>query len=130
MSYYSVMHLFFFFVMIYESSAYMSYSSKFQSQGNLKSLKVTRLSHKLQLFPDPSILPSLYQALSLNAFQAVLLKGIKQKFLTDAGLLHSTALGIGLWTFLGFKGWLFCVVYLVFGNIVTKVRMKQKEVCQ
>lgn len=128
----STMYIFYLFVIynLLESSAFTISSSKFHSLShrNMKTIQLNRLSHKLQLFPDPTILPSFYQALSLNAVQAVLLKVIKQKFLTDAGLLHSTALGIGLWTFLGFKGWLFCVIYLVLGNIVTKIRMKEKEV--
>lgn len=79
------------------------------------------------VFPDPTILPRFQEALLLNGIQAVGLTAISQKFLTPAGLLHASLLGIGLWTFLGFKGWLVCVSYLILGNIVTKVKMSEKE---
>ena len=37
-------------------------------------------------------------------------------------------LGLGLWTFLGPAGYSVCVVYLVLGSAVTRVRMDEKEV--
>jgi len=52
---------------------------------------------------------------------------IKQKSLTPSGLLHSFLLGIGLWTFLGYEGWLLCVSYLILGSLVTKVKMNYKK---
>lgn len=67
------------------------------------------------------------QALLANGIGGVLLGLSKQKSLTKAGLLHSTALGIGLWSFLGFQGWLVCVSYLILGSVATKVKMKEKE---
>ena len=131
--------VYFAFVLLLIESFSWSYILKISP--TVKSIKLSRFLHTktqnniisnsnfaLQTFPDPSILPTFYEAFSLNAIQAIVLKGINQKFLTDSGLIHSTLLGIGLWTFLGFKGWLVCVIYLIFGNIVTKVRMKEKEV--
>jgi hypothetical protein len=52
----------------------------------------------------------------------------KQKSLTTAGLVHSTALGFGLWSFVGPKGWLLCAAYLVLGSIVTKIKIAEKQV--
>lgn len=51
-----------------------------------------------------------------------------QKALTREGLVHATALGLGLWTFLGWRGWLVCVTYLVLGSVVTKVKIMEKQV--
>lgn len=68
------------------------------------------------------------QALLCNGIGALLLKyAAKQKSLTDVGLLHAAALGVGLWSFLGPKGWLVCVVYFVLGSLATKVKMAEKE---
>ncbi|KAJ1417230.1 integral membrane protein DUF92-domain-containing protein, partial [Ochromonadaceae sp. CCMP2298] len=47
--------------------------------------------------------------------------------LTGAGLAHATALGVGLYTFLGLQGWLVTVGYLILGSLVTKVKMAEKE---
>ena len=52
----------------------------------------------------------------------------QQKSLTPSGLFHATLLGIGLWSFLDFQGWLVCVGYLLLGSLVTAVKMKEKEV--
>lgn len=52
----------------------------------------------------------------------------QQKSLTRSGLFHATVLGIGLWSFLDFQGWLVCVGYLLLGSLVTAVKMKEKEV--
>lgn len=67
------------------------------------------------------------QAFMVNGIGAVLLGLSKQKSLTKTGLLHSAALGIGLWSFLGYQGWLVCVSYLILGSFATKVKMKEKE---
>jgi uncharacterized protein (TIGR00297 family) len=37
------------------------------------------------------------------------------------------ALGTGLWTTLGWRGWTLCVAYLVLGSAVTKVKFAEKE---
>lgn len=50
-----------------------------------------------------------------------------QKSLTPSGLAHAWALGVILWSTLGWRGWCACVVYLVAGSKVTKVKMAKKE---
>ena len=74
-----------------------------------------------------ALLPSFYEALLFNGIFSCALFASKQKSLTREGLWHSTFLGVGLWTFLGWKGWATCVSYLVLGSAVTKLRMKEKE---
>ncbi len=119
------------------TSSYVNFKLKISTQPQypiyptslVKNTPLHQRNQELHVFPDPMLLPSFTQAVSLNIIQAFILKATKQKFLTDEGLAHSTALGIGLWTFLGFKGWLVCVIYLALGNFVTKVKMLEKEVC-
>ena len=45
-----------------------------------------------------------------------------------SGLLHAGILGLGLYTFLDFQGWFLCVMYLILGSLVTKIKMKEKKV--
>lgn len=72
---------------------------------------------------------SLFQeALLANGLWFAILLASSQKSLTRQGLYHATALGVGLWSFLGPAGWLVCVSYLVLGSLVTKIRFKEKEV--
>ena len=79
------------------------------------------------LFTGLSI--SLFQeALLANGLWLAILSASSQKSLTRQGLYHATALGIGLWSFLGPSGWLVCVSYLVLGSLVTKIRFREKEV--
>jgi uncharacterized protein (TIGR00297 family) len=47
--------------------------------------------------------------------------------MTPEGFAHSMALGTMLWMTLGWRGWTLCVLYLIFGNLVTKVRFAEKE---
>lgn len=47
--------------------------------------------------------------------------------LTTSGFYHAMALGTGLWSTLGWKGWIYCVLYLGFGSLVTKVKFEEKE---
>jgi len=61
-----------------------------------------------------------------NSILAICLLVMKTKSLTRTGLLHATLLGIGLWSTIGFSGWLYCVAYFVLGSLVTKVKMKEK----
>ena len=69
------------------------------------------------------------QASMVNIFIATISSGVfKQKMLTPQGLLHGTALGIGLWSFLGLPGWLVCVSYLLLGSLATKIGMNEKQV--
>lgn len=83
---------------------------------------------RLNLFESPPIGENFFEtALLVNLPIATLLVLGKQKSLTSTGLAHSTALGIGLFTFLGFNGWAVGVLYFVLGSIATKVKMKEKE---
>lgn len=66
-------------------------------------------------------------ALLVNGVGYSLLKNSNQKSLTNEGLVHSTALGIGLLTFLGLKGYFVCLTYFILGSIVTKIKMNKKE---
>lgn len=90
--------------------------------------EMSSMTLRYSAFPDPSILPQFQQGLATNLVLGSLLFMSKQKSLTTQGLLHSTILGIGLWSFLGINGWVLCVSYLILGSIVTKIRMAEKEV--
>jgi hypothetical protein len=68
-----------------------------------------------------------WQAFGLNAILFALLSKKLLKSLTPEGFAHSFALGTLLWTTLGWRGWSLCVLYLVAGNLVTKVRFAEKE---
>ena len=46
--------------------------------------------------------------------------------LTPSGYIHALALGTILWTTLGYKGWTVCVLYLLLGQLVTKIGFQQK----
>ena len=52
--------------------------------------------------------------------------GAYSKMLTPSGLLHAWALGVILWSSFGWRGWSLCVVYLLAGSRVTKVKMADK----
>lgn len=69
----------------------------------------------------------LSQALGLNSALAAFGLAKEQKMLTTSGLVHAWALGVILWSTLGWRGWSTCVVYLLFGSAVTKVRKEKKE---
>lgn len=69
----------------------------------------------------------LWQAAGLNAILFALLSKKLFKSLTPEGFAHSFALGTLLWTTLGWRGWSLCVLYLIAGNLVTKVRFAEKE---
>ena len=68
------------------------------------------------------------EAAAVHTVLGSLLALSKQKSLTQAGLAHSTALGFGLWSFLGPQGWAVCASYLLLGSVVTKVKLIEKEV--
>ena len=76
------------------------------------------------------------QGLKSNFQESILVHGLlgttlavsTQKSLTSTGLFHATALGTGLWTFLGFKGWFLCVLYFLLGSWATKLKFAEKEV--
>lgn len=66
-------------------------------------------------------------ALGVNA---VLFSAAKSKLftmLTPTGFAHAMALGTLLWTTLGWRGWTYCVLYLLLGNLVTKVKFAEKS---
>lgn len=49
------------------------------------------------------------------------------KMLTIEGFFHALALGTLLWHTLGWRGWTTCVLYLFLGQLVTKVKFREKE---
>ena len=60
-------------------------------------------NNKLFLFPDPTILPQFRDAAIVNTVLFTILSFIESKPLTSDGLFHAFILGLGLWTFIGFK---------------------------
>jgi len=66
-------------------------------------------------------------AVGLNSALAGLGVATRQSMLTPSGLLHAWALGVILWSSLGWQGWSLCVLYLLAGSKVTKIRMKEKQ---
>lgn len=98
-------------------------------------------STELHLFHPAEIVPFVTQKLApeflkpqaitafyVNVPLAMVLLYTSQKSLTNAGLFHATMLGIGLWSYLGWKGWLMGALYFALGSFVTKVKMAEKEV--
>lgn len=63
----------------------------------------------------------------LNSALALVGLAVKQRWLTSSGLLHAWILGIALWSTLGWRGWALCVLYLICGSLVTKVKQSEKE---
>ena len=60
-------------------------------------------------------------------FTPLYFTGKLESMLTPAGVAHSAALGTVLWAKLGWQGWTLCVLYLLAGSKVTKVRMSDKQ---
>jgi len=72
--------------------------------------------------------PELQTALALNTGLATMGTLAGQKQLTPTGLVHAWALGVILWSsFVGWRGYSLCVLYLVVGSAATKIKQKQKE---
>lgn len=88
--------------------------------------KITLKTNK-SLMLDSTIMPDFTNALIVNGIGYTVLKESKQKNLTQKGLVHAAALGTGLMTFLGWKGYTLCVFYFILGSAVTKIKMKQKQ---
>jgi uncharacterized protein (TIGR00297 family) len=68
--------------------------------------------------------------LSSLLFNALLFFSLRPKLLTmltPEGFFHSLALGTMLWTTLGYRGWSVCVLYLLLGQLVTKVGFDTKS---
>ena len=66
-------------------------------------------------------------AVGLNSGIAALGVAKKQGMLTPSGLFHAWGLGVILWATLGWRGWSTCVLYLLAGSAVTKVKKAKKE---
>ena len=69
----------------------------------------------------------IWQAASLNLALFLALRSKLLKILTEEGFWNAFALGTGLWTTLGWRGWTLCVLYLFAGSAVTKVKFEEKE---
>jgi uncharacterized protein (TIGR00297 family) len=67
------------------------------------------------------------QALGINVVLFWIARGKLLSALTPAGYIHALALGTMLWTTLGWKGWAYCVLYLILGQTVTKIGFADKE---
>jgi len=66
-------------------------------------------------------------AVGLNSGIAALGVAKEQGMLTPSGLFHAWGLGVILWATLGWRGWSTCVLYLLAGSAVTKVKKTKKE---
>ena len=90
---------------------------------------VSSSHHRLQLASTfiPVPITQVQEAFAVNAAFSLLLLNSPQKSLTREGLLHSTLLGLGLYSNLGLPGWSLCVLYLIFGSVVTKIKMAEKK---
>lgn len=106
------------------SRSVSSFSSSLQRK-DVSSLSALRMVPPIVL--DAAMVSVFKQALLANSLYAFALSFIKKLPLTPAGLIHSAILGTGLWTFLGVQGYLVCVIYLVLGSLVTKIKLKEKE---
>jgi uncharacterized protein (TIGR00297 family) len=69
----------------------------------------------------------LIQAFTVNAVLFTLARQKLLSALTPSGYMHAMLLGTMLWKTLGWKGWLYCVLYLILGQGVTKVGFAKKE---
>ncbi len=69
----------------------------------------------------------LLQSFAVNALLFNLARSKLLSALTPSGYIHAMILGTTLWMTLGWRGWLYCVLYLMFGQIVTKVGFATKE---
>ena len=78
------------------------------------------------VFRDAGPVP-LLQSFAINAILFNLARTKLLSALTPSGYVHAMILGTMLWTTLGWRGWLYCVLYLILGQIVTKVGFADKE---
>jgi uncharacterized protein (TIGR00297 family) len=69
----------------------------------------------------------LLQAFAINAVLFNVARSKLLSALTPSGYVHAMILGTLLWSTLGWRGWLYCVTYLVLGQVVTKVGFADKE---
>ena len=76
----------------------------------------------------PLEMSPLESAVAFNSGLAAFGIGTRQQSLTPSGLAHAWALGVLLLSsFVGWRGYSLCVLYLVAGSAATKVRKAQKE---
>lgn len=78
------------------------------------------------LFPKTGLTPFSH-SLILNALLFIIFQKKLLSALTLSGYLHAIILGTILWTTSGWKGWSVCVLYLVMGQMVTKVKFAEKS---
>jgi hypothetical protein len=78
------------------------------------------------LFRYEGRVPLLY-SLGINVVLFTILRTKLLSALTPAGFFNAMGLGTMLWATLGWRGWSYCVLYLVFGQLVTKIRFADKE---
>ena len=64
---------------------------------------------------------------AINSSLFLALRSKLNKVLTPEGYMHALALGTMLWYCLGWKGWSVCVLYLLLGSLVTKVKFAEKQ---
>lgn len=87
-----------------------------------------RVVRRAPVVTAAALAPALKTALTLNTGLAVAGTLAKQNQLTPTGLVHAWALGVILWSsFVGWRGYSFCVLYLVLGSAATKIKKAQKE---
>ncbi|KAK7235076.1 phytol kinase [Aureococcus anophagefferens] len=85
----------------------------------IKPLKITKTTTQ-QLTPFEN-------AITVNTALAAFGIGTRQKSLTPSGLAHAWALGVILLSsFVGWRGYSLCVLYLVAGSAATKVKQAEK----
>jgi Integral membrane protein DUF92 len=77
------------------------------------------------LFPANGGVPVTH-ALALNSLLFALLHKNLLSALTVSGFFHALILGTVLWTTIGWRGWSVCVLYLVMGQLVTRVKFVEK----
>ena len=107
------------------SSSSSSSSSKTTSTSTLNLSINDAITTTSSLFTTTSIVP-LLPSFAINAFLFAALRSKLDKMLTPEGFFHSMALGTLLWHTLGWRGWTTCVLYLLFGQLVTKVKFQEK----
>ena len=57
----------------------------------------------------------------------IVLKESNQKSLSQSGLVHAAALGTGLMTFMGWKGYSLCLLFFVLGSFCNKIKNKTEK---
>lgn len=80
----------------------------------------------ISVFRDSGQVP-LLQSFAINAILFNIARKKLLSALTPSGYVHAMILGTMLWTTLGWRGWLYCVLYLILGQVVTKVGFADKE---